>query len=132
MRITIANVKFNIPFMFKDPEDIRNELRSMLDVDWVSPKKFQDKFGSANLSFVLVLERKTENLEVKGPTADKELVDFAIWLPYKKINSSNNYRLSYISHIEEGMKKILSMYGFDLEYFNAIFLELKKKEIENG
>ncbi len=101
-------------------------------IGWESPEKFQKKHGNASLDFIIVLNRKTVDLEIKGPTADKELVDYAIWLPNKKINSSSNSRLSYISYIEEGMKKVLSLYGFEIEPFDLIFSKLKEKEIEKS
>ncbi len=132
MRITIATVTYNIPFMFADPKDIRHELQQMLAIDWERPEKFHRRHGNTNLCFIIILNRETVELEIKGPTTDKKLIDFAIWLPYKKINSSNNYRLSYISYIEEGMRKVLSKYEFNIEPFDSIFSKLKEKELEGS
>ena len=79
---------------------------------------------------MIVLDRKTKDLEIKGPTIDEELVDFVLWLHYKEIKSSSNYRMSYLRYIKEGMLEVLSRYDFNLDPFKEIFSTLEQKEIE--
>lgn len=130
MYISISSIKFSIPFMFPDPEDLRQALHQMLSREWDSPETFKRKYGRANLDFMIVLDRKTKDLEIKGPTIDEELVDFVLWLPYKEIKSSSNYRMSYLRYIKEGMLEVLSRYDFNLDPFKEIFSTLEQKEIE--
>ncbi len=90
MYISVSSVIFNIPFMFPDPKDLRASLNKMLFKEWDCPKKYEEKFGAANLDFIVILNQKTKELEIKGPTSDEELVYFTIWLPHKKIKFSSN------------------------------------------
>lgn len=129
MRITLSSVRFNAPFMFADPEDLRKDLLDMLATSWESTTEFQEKFGQADLDFIIVVDKNNNELKIKGPTKDSELVDFAIWLPYKKIKNSENYRLAYLDYVKQGVIKVLEKYKFELEVFENIFYVIAQKEL---
>lgn len=132
MKLFINSVKFSIPFMFPDPEDLRREIQDRISLVIQESSEFNSKHGKADLAFIIVLDKKTEDLEVKGPTVDKELVDYAIWLPYKKIKLSENYRIAYLNYLKSGILKVLAKYDFELGHVKEVFSLIEQKEKENA
>ncbi|MEM9889096.1 MAG: hypothetical protein AAF849_24680 [Bacteroidota bacterium] len=127
MKLFISAVNYSIPFAPKDPDDLRYALAEAIGPTIRPSKKYEEKFGNANLDMIAVLERKTKELEIKGPTVDSELVDFGIWLPYKKMKNSSNYRLSYFNYFCEGILTLLRKYDFDTLETEKAIDELRKK-----
>lgn len=78
------------------------------------------------------MERKTKELEIKGPEADEELVEYFIWLPYKAIKDSDNYRIAYINYLKEGILKVLRKYNFDLALVEVVFSKIVKEEVASN
>jgi len=127
MNFNIDSVTFSIPFSFPDPKGVR-EILTIKIREVIEPSvKFKKKFGEANLAFIIILKRETKELQIKGPTADTELVDFAIWLPYKKIKNSSNYKISYLEYIQKGMLQIFKKYDFDLDKIEHAFTSTKRE-----
>lgn len=125
MKFSIHSVIGKIPFSFPDPKDLRNKLSLEIRKELVPSSKFIDKYNNANLAFIIVLEKRTKELEIKGPSVDNELVDYAIWLPYNKIKKSKNYRLAYLENLESSFLEIFKKYDFDIEGVNEIFNSMK-------
>ena len=127
MDIHCNTVTYNIPFAFKDPKDIRDNVFAMLR-DRVRPSKiFKEKFGDSTIKIIIVLDNKNKELKILGPTIGGNLVDFTIWLPYKKIKNSSNYRLEYFNQIKEGLLQIFEKYYFDLEELHGLFEDAQMK-----
>jgi hypothetical protein len=129
MKISITGVKFSIPFMFPDPSDLRQKLHQALAVEWSPTNEFFGKFGEADLCFIIVLSEKTKELEVKGPTKGMKMIDYTLWLPYKRIKAEDNYRNAYLAFIKEGVFSVLAKYNFNLEPFVQLFDEIENDEL---
>lgn len=120
-------VTFSIPFSFKDPKELRLELLNGLNRVVKPSRKFIEKHGESELAFLVVLERKTEELKILGPSTGDDLVDYTFWLPYKRIKQSENYRLEYLKVLREGLMVIFNKYDFNLEEIEKVFDELDRK-----
>jgi hypothetical protein len=112
---SITPVIYNIPFCFPNPKEMRAFLLEELKQIVKPSEKFIAKHGGSQLTFAAVLERKTIELKVLGPSTGDDLVFYTIWLPYKKIKYSDNYKLEYLNSLEEGMMQIFKKYDFDLK-----------------
>lgn len=129
LEISLTPVFYPIPFSFKDPKDLRANLVDSLR-EIIKPSNFfTAKYGNADLTFILVLERKTKELKVLGPTSGNELVDYTIWLPYKRIKNSANYKVEYLKVLKEGMLPIFKKYKFEISSIEKVFSELEKKYV---
>jgi len=130
MNFGITSVRYSIPFAFKDPKDIRNQVSSMIKERVLVSEKFKKKYGSARLAIIVVLKKETKELSVHGPTADKDLVDYAVWLPYRKIKQSENYRIEYLKFLIKGICIVFEKYMIGTNELFQIEKELVKSIIE--
>ncbi len=128
MNFHISNVLHQIPFGFIDPSDLRHKLADGIRTVIKPSQKFISKYGATNLGITIVLERRTKELEIKGPESDEELVEYFLWLPYKKIKNADNYRIAYLNFLEEGILKILGKYKFDVKLIQSIFSRMRDNE----
>jgi hypothetical protein len=127
MKIYVSAVNYSIPFAPPDPLDIRAKLAEAIRHTTQPSSDYLNKFGNADLDIIAVLDRNTKELEVKGPTFDSKLVEFGIWLPYKKMKGDQNYRLSYFNHFCEGIFIILNRYNFDTQETKIAIDNLQKE-----
>lgn len=111
MRISCSTVTYNIPFAFKDPKDIRDEVFRLLQQTIESSTSFKERHGDSDLMIFIALDRKPDLLEVRGPSTGNNLVDYTIWLPYKRIKQCQNYELEYLEALIEGLRIIFSKYS---------------------
>jgi len=125
MKIHFTTVTYNIPFLFKDPEDIRLSILKELRSNVIESETYRLKHGDSKLKLIVVLDNKNKELRVLGPVTGDNIVDYTIWLPYKKIKNSSDYRIEYYNQLTQGLLEVFEKYDYNIEEIKSLFERLK-------
>lgn len=98
-----------------------------LDTDFVDYKDFY-------LNLVIATSKKTKELEVRGPEIKKrqKMIDYGLWLPFKKITRTNKYLEDFISYLFEAFKIVFTNYNVDIQKIETLKEEIKREVINNS
>jgi hypothetical protein len=78
----------------------------------LKPFGLESKDPDVFLGLVIATSENTKIVEVRGPEYDKrnKFINYGLWLPYEKINNSNNYLGEYLNNLFDALVLLFNKY----------------------
>jgi len=91
------------------------------------------KGESYSLGIVVSTGEDVAELSVLGPSISKKykMIDYAVWIPYRKVIESENVLMSYIDYLYQGIVIVLKKYDYPTAVVAEIFEDVKREVNDN-
>lgn len=111
-------VKFNYGFLVLNYEEQAESIFKIIKQNLTSDGNYYEKYGSAKLKIIIVLDAKNKGFRVLGPTVGKKLIDYTIWVDIKKIKNAKYAEFEFSNQLVFGIKEIFKKFELEDEVLN--------------
>lgn len=125
MKVYLTSISYSVPFGIQDPRELREKISIDLNNVLEASNEFKSKYADSDLLMPIVFHPDTKKLKVLGPSKEKRLVIYNIWLPIRVIKKSDNWKLEYLKFLKEGIFQILLKYNMLSKSVIACFDEVE-------
>ena len=133
MKIGINSLYSEVGISFNISHKVDNYIVSLIEKRIMKTHKLDMVKKNYFLELVITTKKDQKEVKVMGPDIDDndKFISYALWLPYKQIDSSNNYLESYLQYLFEAIAVVFKEYNIKEEEVNNIFDDVKKEVLNN-
>lgn len=134
-------MRFNISSIFPEPGytfDVSFKVRKLIvlkiNESIFNSISFDSPYHDYVLNAVIATDSKTEVISVKGPDIFKKrkMIDYAIWIPYKKTIEGEDYLKTYIDFVFIGIEEILNRCKINFNLLGEIKRTIESEVLNNS
>jgi alpha-galactosidase/6-phospho-beta-glucosidase family protein len=133
MKLGISSLYTEVGINFSISHKVDNYIVSLINDRIMKPHKLDITKQDYFLELVISTKKDQKEVKVMGPDINHsdKFITYALWLPYKLINSSKNYLESYLKFLLTAAKTVFKEYGIKEEEMNQVFEDVRKEVLNN-
>jgi len=134
MTLTLSSWFGEVGIKFKISFKVHKLIRELLIENVMKPFGLDSKDPEVFLGLVLTTTKETRDLEVRGPEYDRKnkYINYGLWLPYEKIDNSNNYLQEYLNYYFDALVILFNKYNISEESILKVKYKVEEEVLNNA